>query len=523
MRPTWLNRPQRLLETGLPGEPPRADTLSLLIAPIAIVAVTAVLRTGFHLASTTTAALCYLLVILITATASTVWVAIAVSVFADLCLNYFFMAPIGTFTIADPQNWVTLFVFFAVSVVASKLSTAVRNRASEASARGDELARLFDLSRDVLLTTDRRDAMVQLARFVSRRFDLVFAAICLPRPDGWEIIDGGTLHLHLDLGLLSDALSDAGAVVEFDARSRTYAGHQTMTVDGHAVRLVPLRVGTRAVGLLAASGRIVEPGTLDALAGVVAIAIERVQLLDERHAAEMARQSEALKSALLASLGHDLRTPLTAIRVAASNLQASWLAEDDRREQSDLILAEVERLNRLFQNILEMARLEAGSVIADLRWAHPSEIVEAALDQVEYTLRGHPVDVGSDAELLVHVDPRLTASALAHLLENAAQYSPPGAPIALHVTVSSAELILRVRDHGPGVDPGDLSHLFERFYRGQQARRHSSGTGMGLAIARGLLNAEGGRVWADNRPDGGAEFSIAVPAASRPAAAGTED
>ena len=164
-------------------------------------------------------------------------------------------------------------------------------------------------------------------------------------------------------------------------------------------------------------------------------------------------------------------------------------------------------------------------MIADLRWAHPSEIVEAALDQVEYTLRGHPVDVGSDAELLVHVDPRLTASALAHLLENAAQYSPPGAPIALHVTVSSAELILRVRDHGPGVDPGDLSHLFERFYRGQQARRHSSGTGYGAGHrARGLLNAEGGRVWADNRPDGGrgVQHRGAPRPAGRPAA-GTED
>jgi K+-sensing histidine kinase KdpD len=262
-----------------------------------------------------------------------------------------------------------------------------------------------------------------------------------------------------------------------------------MTVDGHTVRLVPLRVGTKAVGLLAASGRTVEPGTLDALAGVVAIAIERVQLLDERHAAEMARQSEALKSALLASLGHDLRTPLTAIRVAASNLQASWLGESDRREQSDLILVEVERLNRLFQNILEMARLEAGGVIADLQWAHPSEIVEAALDQVEHTLRHHPIDLDAESELLVRVDPRLTASALAHLLENAGQYSPLGSPIAVRVTVSSEELLIRVRDRGPGIDPVDLSHLFERFYRGREAKQRASG--MGLAICRGVLSAEG--------------------------------
>ncbi len=128
-----------------------------------------------------TAALLYLLVILVTATASNVWVAVAISIVADFCLNYFFMAPVGTLTIADPRNWVALFVFFAVSAVASSLSTAVRDRAKEATARGDELARLFDLSRDVLLTTESREAMGQLARFVSRRFDLPYAAICLPR------------------------------------------------------------------------------------------------------------------------------------------------------------------------------------------------------------------------------------------------------------------------------------------------------------------------------------------------------
>jgi two-component system sensor histidine kinase KdpD len=507
---------RRLLDAAFQA-PPRAILPSLVLAPMAVAAVTAALVTGPHLANPTTAALLYLVVILITAAASSVWVAVAVSIAADLCLNYFFMAPVGTLTIADPRNWVALSVFLAVSVVASSLSTAVRDRAKEATARGDELARLFDLSRDVLLTTDSREAMNQLARFVSRRFDLPYAAICLPRPDGWEIVSGSALQLALDPDSLTRALADAGAVVEFDARSRTYSGHQAMDVDGRAVRLVPLRVGAHAVGLLASSGRAVEPGTLDALAGVVAIAIERVQLLDERHAAELARQGEALKSALLASLGHDLRTPLTAIRVAASNLQASWLGDGDRREQSDLILVEVERLNRLFQNILEMARLEAGGVTANLQWVHPAEIVEAALDQVAYTVRQHRVDVDSDSELLVRVDPRLTASALAHLVENAAQYSPPESPVVVHATASTAGLLIEVFDSGPGIDASDLARIFERFYRGRVARQRAAGTGMGLAIARGMLAAEGGRVWADNRPEGGAVFCIAVPAEQRTA------
>ena len=186
---------------------------------------------------------------------------------------------------------------------------------------------------------------------------------------------------------LTTAFAAAQASLEFDAYARTYAGHRTMTVDGHDVRLVPLRVGTKPIGMLAAAGRPVEAGTLDTLAGVVAIAIERAQFLEERKAGELTRQSEQLKTALLASLGHDLRTPLTAIRVAASNITAPELTREERLEQSDLILSEVERLTRLFQNILEMARIDAGAVATESRWTHPSEIVAAARDQVEHTLQ----------------------------------------------------------------------------------------------------------------------------------------
>ena len=203
-------------------------------------------------------------------------------------------------------------------------------------------------------------------------------------------------------------------------------------MNGEPIRLVPLRVGTKPIGLLAAAGRPIEAGTLDTLAGVVAIAIERADFLEERKSAALTRQSEELKTALLASLGHDLRTPLTAIRVAASNLTTGALDEDERRQQSDVILAEVERLTRLFQNILDMARIDAGAVSADTRWTHPSEIIAAARQQVEYTLRGHHVNLDVDPDVPVQIDPRLTATALAHLLENAAQYSPAGISYRYH-------------------------------------------------------------------------------------------
>jgi two-component system sensor histidine kinase KdpD len=496
----------------------RSEAFRLVAAVTAIAALTSCWH-WFHLTNPTIAALGYLMIVLLTATVSTPKVAIVTSVLADLSLNYFFMPPVGTLTIADPQNWVALFTFLGVSVVASNLSTAARDRASEAIARRDELGRLFDLSRDILLTTDSKEAISELVRFVSRRFDLEFAAICLPRAADWDIHEAGTQSVALDKHRLSLVFAGAETALEFDARASTYAGHRTIASEGRNVRLVPLRFGTTAIGLFAAAGRPVEPGTLDALAGVVAIAVERAQFLEERKAAEVARQSEGLKSALLASLGHDLKTPLTAIRVAASNLKAGWLGETDRRDQSDLILVEVERLTRLFHNILEMARIDAGGIAADVRWVHPAEIFEAARDQVEHTLRQHRLDFESDSDRLIRLDPRLTASALAHLLENAAQYTAPGSPIAVKMSITSEGLTVRVRDHGPGITPADLPRVFDRFYRGTAARQRTSGTGMGLSIARGMLAAERGRIWAENCADGGAQFTILVPAESKAATA----
>ncbi len=159
-----------------------------------------------------------------------------------------------------------------------------------------------------------------------------------------------------------------------------------------------------------------------------------------------------------------------------------------------------------------MARIDAGAVSATLRWVHPSEILEAARDQVQHTLSLHEIDVSSDSEMLVRVDPRLTAAALAHVLENAAQYSPPYSRITVAFHTSDDELTMTVRDRSPGISAIDLPHLFDRFYRGAESKRRVSGTGMGLSIARGLLAVERGQVTAENCPDGGARFTIVVPA-----------
>jgi two-component system sensor histidine kinase KdpD len=503
----------------------RHDLAQSAAALAATSALTWLLTSTLDEVNATTVSLSYLLLVLVIAATARLAAAIVASVAAMLCFNFFFLPPVGTFTIADPQNWVALAAFLAVSLVASHLSSTARARTQEAMARRDEMARLFDLSRDVLLITDSREAFSQFARTIVRRFDLLYVAIALPGfpPQAqqgpgptWEVFEAGPLAIELDRGHLSRTYAGMTGVLEFDATERTYAGHRTTSVGGHEIRLVPLRMGARPIGLLAAAGRPVEPSTLDALAGVVAFAIERIGFLEERKAAELSRQSEALKTTLLASIGHDLRTPLTAIRVAAVNLRGATLDDEGRQEQSELILAEVERLTRLFQNILDMARIDAGAMASETQWTHPSEIIAASRDQVQHTLGPHPIEVIVDHDVPVRVDPRLTATALAHLLENAALYTPSTAPITVRASVDEQGLIIRVRDRGRGIAAADLPHLFDRFYRGEAARAHASGSGMGLSIARGLLAAESGRVWAENAPEGGAEFTIVVPAESRP-------
>ena len=279
---------------------------------------------------------------------------------------------------------------------------------------------------------------------------------------------------------------------------------------------MPLRHGIKAVGLLAADSPTLDIGTLDAVAGVVAIAIERVQFLVDRDAAALVRQKADLAGTLLASLSHDLRTPLTAIRVAVENLRGQLPAEQ-RRTQADAAMAEVDRLTRLFQDILDMARIDADAIRIERQWVTSADVVDAAAAHVRHALTGHALRIDADSDREVQIDPRLTSIALSHVLENAAHYSRADTEIVVRARVEPDGFHVDVSDQGPGLDPAELEHLFERFYRGRAARQATFGTGMGLSITRGLLTAAGGRIWAENLPGAGARFSIAVPGPVRAA------
>jgi two-component system sensor histidine kinase KdpD len=470
-----------------------------LTAAAAALALTTWLFHSTGLSHPTTAALAYLLVVLVTAATSPLWIALVVSAAATIAFNFFFLPPIGALSITDPENWAAFVAFVVVSVVAGNLSHVARERAREALRRRDELRRLFDLSRDVLLT-ESGEAVNHLARQIALRFDLEGAALCLPSPDGWRIHHGGARVLSFD----SSALDAVGSSSEHARRP-----------DGTTI--VPVRFGQRPVGVLALSAPL-DPETLDALSGLAALAVERFSLLGEREAAARARERAELSDALLASFSHDLRTPLTAIELASANLLDS-LSADARHEQAELITTEVSRLERLFQNITDMARIDADLVAADRKWVEPSEIVEAATMRVDRALRGRPLAITTEPGL-VFVDPRLTAAALGHLLENASQCSPPEKEIAVlaRCLFGDGMFVLSVRDKGQGLPKQEGGRVFERFFRGPDARRRrASGTGMGLSIAQGLIAAQGGTIGAENHPGGGAEFSIRIPADMRPA------
>jgi two-component system sensor histidine kinase KdpD len=409
--------------------------------------------------------------------------------------------------------------FFIVSTVASQLSTAARAKAREALDRRDALTRLFDLSRDILLMTEREGALAAIARQVARRFQLDVVAIAVPAaPGDWDVSHGGASAPDLLPADLDRAFAAASGAIEFDARTRAYGGHREVPSSGGPVTLVPVRIGTQAVAMLATGGRALEPGTRDAIAGIVAIALERSRFMREREEAEVSRQRAELSSALLSSLSHDLRTPLTAIRTAVSNLESPGLPEDQRRDQAHIASGQIDRLTRLFDEILDMARIDAKSVRPQRAWTTPADIVDAAVSHAATAVAGRDVRVDATEATEVEIDPRLASSALAHLLENAARYAP-GGPIEVRGWTDAEGIRIEVRDSGPGLQPAELERLFEPFYRGETIRQRVPGTGMGLAITRGLLAADGGRVWAENVAPHGASFNIAIPAPTRPIAA----
>jgi len=417
---------------------------------------------------------------------------IAAAIAGTLGLNYFFLPPVGEFTISDPENWVALAVFLVTAVTASELSVRARQRAAEAIARSQEVERLYALGQTLLLSGSVRSAARDIVNSIIRTFEIPGAVLFNQLTDEFFRSDGR--------GLISDE----------QLRHVAETG-EPLNDAGRRIAIVPIRLGGQCTGSLGFVGSSLSAAALNALAYLVAIGIERARTIEETNKAEAARQSEVLKATLLDALAHDLKTPLTSIKGAVTHLLAN---PHDAEELELLTIAneEADRLNRLVVEVLEMARIEASKLHPDRAPHNIMDIIQATLKAQEESLKERVIKLRVPESLPVaDVDFEFIEQVLKQLLDNAVNYSPPGAPLTISAQAEGERIIVNVADEGKGIPVDEQSKIFDKFYRGRAWREKVLGTGLGLSIAKGIVEAHGGKIWVTSAPGKGSVFSFAVP------------
>jgi two-component system, OmpR family, sensor histidine kinase KdpD len=396
--------------------------------------------------------------------------ALPVAVASMLAFNWFFLPPVHTFTLADRTNWFALAVYSVTAVVVSELAARARRRAASSEQRERESALLAQLATDLL----RGRALDEELGEIERRAAAVLG------------------------------VEDAKIAVDRSYRPGARMAPYPLEAAGRTVGTLYVPEGSAPTG--SARGRF-----LPALAALLAVALDHDRLERDALEAETLRRSDLVKTALLRTVSHDLRSPLTGIATAVGALRSDTLtlSDRDRSELLETIEIESSRLHRMVADLLDLSRLEAGAAAPDPEVWAVDDLVRSAVDALGADGR---VDVQGEAPL-VNVDAAQIQRVLANLIENALKFSPPGVHPTVRVTATRSEAIVRVVDRGPGIPETDLEHVFEPFYRGGAA----SGAGLGLAIARGFAEANGGRVWAESRPGQGATFALALPVVEVPA------
>src|SRR5665213_2031666 len=437
----------------------------------------------------TTVALMMLLLVLGAATRWGLAEAIFTSVVSVLGFNFYFLPPIGTFTIADPENWVALFAFLVTAVTVSQLSSQARRRTVEAIAGRNEIGTLYELSRAMLMDEARDAVRVSVTK------------------------TGQILHLsHIAFfdaaaNQVYGSIQDSGITQEDLVRvaeTGEPAGEGDSTV-------VPVRLGTHIVGSLALQGARLSPNTRDSIASLLAINYERVRALDRAAAAEVARRNEEFKSSLLDGLAHDLKTPLTAIRTCVTRLiSIPPRTEEVRQELLSIIDQESVHLQESISEAIELARIESQELHLQRVATPVADLVRSAIEEMRDENTGrYSIDI--PPKLTLDIDTGLVRRALMQLLENARKYAPPDWPIGIQARILDDQAIISVMDRGSGIAPDELDRVFEKFYRGRKSSGRTEGTGMGLAIAKGIVEAHGGSIRARHRQGGGTEISFTLP------------
>ena len=468
--------------------------LQCAVALAIVAGITIFYREGVRV-NATTAALTFLLAIL---AVSTVW-GIAVSVFMSIAamfaFNYYFLPPIGTLTIRDPQNWVALFAFLVVSVLASHLSTRANQQAQVASARRREIEKLYSFSQSLLESGNVIQLLNRIPAQIVNIFEVGAAALFLA--DKQKVYRSGPVIPLLDIESLKAIVVREEPVIDAT----------------NSICFVPVRMGVRPIGSLGISGTILSRQTLEAMGTLIAVAMERARAVEQLGQTEASREGERLRTALLDSVTHALRTPLTSIKASVTNLLTNPKLNDaQERELLTIINEESDRLNRLVGEAGEMAQLDAGEVKLNLEPHSILEVITAALTQTKTTLGNRDVRVHVSETLpRVRVDLARAREALVHLLENAHQYSPPDQPITVSAEANADFVTTSVADRGHGIDDPEQSLIFEKFYRGRDQRYLIEGTGMGLPIAKAIVEAHGGSISLTSQRGHGSVFSFTLP------------
>jgi len=459
--------------------------------------------------------LVFLTAVLSSAIAWGLWPALFASMLSVLAFNFFFIPPLYTFTIADPENVVALFFFALVAVIVSNLTAATRAQIVSARTRAKTTAELYAFSRKVAAIGTLDDLLWATAFQVSSMLKLNTVLL---------LLDQGSGALNLASAYPpEDTLDDADmAAARWCWEHSHPTGRGSDTLPGGKWLFLPLRTGSGTAGVLGidrnAPGPLLTPDErrlLDALADQVAVAIERISLARGLAEARVLAETEKMRAALLTSISHDLRTPLASILGTVSSLRsyADKYDANDRDELLATLESEAERLNRFVGNLLDMTRLEAGAIEFKLDLVDVAEIIGAALERAGSVLARHRIEVIIDPDLpMLRLDPILFEQVLFNLFDNAAKYAPEGSRIDLCARRDGDAVAIEVIDEGPGIPPADLERVFDKFYRVHAQDRRRAGTGLGLAICRGFVEAQAGRIEARNRRDrSGAILTVRVP------------
>ena len=443
----------------------------------------------------TTVALTFLLAILAVSTLWGISVAAAMSVAAMLAFNYYFLPPIGTLTIADPQNWVALFAFLVTALLGSQLAGRARREMQDSRRRRREIERLYAFSQKLLGEGNVIQLLNAVPNHMVETFEAGAAALFLPEKQ--KFYRSGLGALQLDEERLRNAFSRNELLVDAEG----------------GFCFSPVRLGVRAIGSFGLTGPPLARGTLEALGTLIGIAIERARTVELLGKTEADRQGERLKSALLDSITHDFRTPLTSIKASVTSLLSSATTNaPQRRELLTVIDEECDRLNHLVAEAAEMARLEAGEFELRLAPVHVREIVELAMGHCRNALGTRSVEVNIPPELpAVSADLERAEEVVAQLVDNANHYSPADRPITISAELSGNFVVTSVADHGPGIEEIEQGIIFDKFYRGKDQRYLVQGTGMGLPIAKAIVEAHGGTIGVTSQLGHGSVFSFTLP------------